>query len=360
MRHYAAVSAQPQVVPAAQQEVLAALATGRSLAPGQAAALDNPAVTEREVRQALKATKPGKAPGHDGLPSQLYRRLKDSVAPLLARLFTAIATTGQLPARFHEGLITIIYKGGGLDRADPASYRPITLLCTDYRLWARVLALRLGPCLPDIIDTAQTAFVPGRRIGENILALQCLGALLRRLGRTAFTAFCDFRKAYDTIDRAFLLEAMATLGVGPGYLAMVRTLLTGTRARAMVNGFTSTPAAFEAGVRQGCPLAPLLYLFVGQALLQLLRARGIGIDAAGCRLTALQYADDAQPLLDTTAQVPALLAAMATFGDASGQRLNPAKTKLMPLGVVPADPPRRRPWPHRHPRRHRAGHDLQP
>ena len=338
-RHYASVSAQPLVQRAAQQEVLAALSAGPRLAPDQAAALDSTQVTEREVRRALKATKPGTAPGHDGLPSQLYRRLKDTLAPLLAALFTAIATTGQLPARFHEGLITVVYKGGGLERADPASYRPITLLCTDYRLWTKVLALRLSPCLPTIIDPAQTAFVPGRRIGENVLALQCLGPLLRRLGRSAYAAFCDFRKAYDTIDRAFLLKAMAALGVGPGFLAMVRVLLASTTARTMVNGFISTPTAFAAGVRQGCPLAPLLYLFIAQALLQLLRSRGIGIDIAGHRLTAFQYADDAQPLLPSTDDAPAFLAAMATFGDATGQRLNPTKTKLLPLGAVPAGLP---------------------
>ena len=53
VHHYANVSAQPQVVAAAQQEVLAALAAGRTLSPAQAAALDSPTVTAQEVRQAL-------------------------------------------------------------------------------------------------------------------------------------------------------------------------------------------------------------------------------------------------------------------------------------------------------------------
>jgi hypothetical protein len=42
--------------------------------------------------------------------------------------------------------------------------------------------------------------VPGRRIGDNIMALQLLPHLLRRAGRWALAAFCDFRKASDTID----------------------------------------------------------------------------------------------------------------------------------------------------------------
>ena len=50
---------------------------------------------------------------------------------------------GQLPPDMTaEGRITLLYKGKGLDRVLPASYRPITLLNTDYKLAARVLAGR--------------------------------------------------------------------------------------------------------------------------------------------------------------------------------------------------------------------------
>ena len=341
---WAGISAQPATDPAAQQEVLAALAGGRQLSAAQAAALATQAVEPAEVRQTLRHAPSGKSPGPDGIPLELYRRCKTIFIPLLARLFTAIATLGDLPAGFHEGLITTLYKSG--ERSDPASYRPITLLGNDYRLYAKLLARRLNPCLAGIIDPEQTAFVPGRSIGENIMLLQSLPHLLRRPGeaageaRSAIVAFCDFRKAYDTVDRGFLFSAMHALGVGPGFIAMARLLLTNTKARALVNGHISTPAAFAAGVRQGCPLAPLLYLFTSQALLRLLKARGIGIAVAGTHITAAQYADDTEALLESTEQVPAFLDAMGTFGDASGQRLNPDKTVLLPIGVPqPALPP---------------------
>ena len=329
--------AQPATDAAAQHEVLAALAGGRSLTAGQAAALGDPVVAPGEVSRALSSAPSGRSPGHDGIPVELWRRFKDALAPLLARLFTAINTVTALPHRFLEGLVTVIAKAG--DPTDPANYRPITLLCTDYRLYTKVLALRLNPHLADIIDPEQTAFVPGRRIGENIITLQCLGELLRLEGRSAVVAFTDTAKAFDTADRNFLFSAMATLGVGGGFLGMVRLLLTDTTARAHVNGWTSTPAPTAAGVRQGCPLSPLLYLFIAQALLRLLKARGIGIDVAGRRLAALQYADDTKPLLPSLDQLPALLDAYDTFRRATGQRLNLSKSKLLPIGTVPAGLP---------------------
>ena len=332
VQYWAGVSAQPQTDPAAQREVLQAMAAGRHLSAAAAASLDNHFVSPEEVRAALRKAPSGKSAGHDGIPVELWRKFKTSLAPLLARVYTAINTTGMLPARFSEGLIVTLYKSG--DRADPANYRPITLLCTDYKIYAKILSRRLGPHLASIIDPEQTAFVPGRRIGENILTLQCLTALLRLQGRSAIAVICDFRKAYDTLDRDFLYAAMAALGCGAAFVAMVRRLLTDTTARAHVNGYTSTLAAFEAGVRQGCPLAPLLYLFFAQGLLALLRARGVGIDVAGRRLTATQYADDAQPLIPSVNFVPAVIAALDTFGDATGQRLNHDKTQLLPIGVI--------------------------
>jgi hypothetical protein len=302
---WAAVSAQPAVDAGAQQEVLQALATGRQLGPAQAEQLAGAVVSALEVHKAMRGAPSGRAPGLDCIPVELYRKFKDAFTPLLTRLFTAIATLGDMPTGFHEGLVTIIHKAG--ERSDPANYRPITLLNTDYRLYAKVLALRLNPHLDSIIDREQTAFVPERQIGENVMLLQCLPHLLRRQHRWAAVVFCDFRKAYDTVDREFLLRAMHQLGVGEGFIAMVRLLLTDTKARAMVNGHISTPATFLAGVRQGCPLAPLLYLFIAQALLRLLKARGLGIPLAGRTLAALQYADDTEAMLPSLEQLPPYL-----------------------------------------------------
>ena len=80
------------------------------------------------------------------------------------------------PPGFNRGVISVIYKKG--DPCSPANYRPITLLNTDYRLLSKVLANRLGSCLPGLIGPEQTAFLHGRHIGENAHLLQLLPHLL--------------------------------------------------------------------------------------------------------------------------------------------------------------------------------------
>lgn len=306
---------------------------GRSMDAASAAALGAAAVQPGEVAAAIKQMQPGKAPGVDGLPGELYRKFKVQFVPLLARLFSAVGSMQATPLGFSHGAISVLFKKG--DRADPANYRPITLLNVDYRLLAKVLSNRLLPCLDAVIDPMQTAFLKGRHIGDSIMLLQVLPDALKAESKGAVMAFLDFAKAYDTVDRQFMLNVMRDLGVGPGFLSWVRTLLHATQSCAVVNGYTSRLFDFHAGVRQGCPLAPLLYLFVGQALQSFLAAKGYGVELAGRRVLGSQYADDTEVLLAHPQAATQFLQDMKTFAAASGQCLNTSKTEMLLLGHAP-------------------------
>jgi hypothetical protein len=197
--------------------------------------------------------------------------------------------SGRLRPPARSGLLGGGGHGGGPRRTpgwghllphDPTSqenYRSITLLDTDYRALARVLARRLLPAFDATIAAEQTAFLRSRRIADNVWLLQLLPALLRVEHRAVRAVFLDFYKAYDTVDRGFLLDCLAALGVGRGFLRWVQRLHTGTGASALVSGHCSRRVPITSGVLQGCPLVPLLYLAVGQALVAWLRAQGIGI-----------------------------------------------------------------------------------
>ena len=333
-RTWAAVSARPRTDPTATAAVLSALDASPCLPASEADALGCTVVTVAQVHRALKATPPGRSPGIDGIPSQLYRRLGAPLHALLARLYTAIGTLQCTPPGFLDGAISIMHKHG--DRTEAANYRPITLLNTDYRLLAKVLANRLQPLLPTVIDRSQLAFIRGRSIGEAVLLMQTLPAWLQLQGRGAVAVLCDFAKAFDTVDRSFLLAVLRKLGMGDGFITWVTTILRNTRACAVVNGFRSGFEPFLAGVRQGCPLAPLLYLFVGQAMLQWWRVSGVGVQGppAHPTLVGIQFADDANAFLPQLDDIPRFLSCMEVFAAACNQHLQRSKVKALLLGAA--------------------------
>ena len=338
-RYWADVCARRDADPAAQAAVLAAVrAHSRRLDAAAAEAAGAAEVTAQEAKTALLRLRPGTAPGPDGIPVVAYRHHAAALAPLLAAVFTALgaARAAAAPSDFLLGAISVFFKAG--DAEDPANYRPITLLNADYRILARVLATRFGAVMGPAINPAQCAFLPRRRMGEAVWLLQLLPCLLRQRQREGLLVFLDFSKAYDTVDRAFLFQVMEAMGASTGMVAWASLLLSDTTAVSVVNGYVSPPEAFGAGVRQGCPLSPLLYLFISEALLAWLAAQGHGVDVDGRRVVAAAYADDCTPVLPSMAALPAFDADMDLFGAASGQRRNRAKEQLLRIGEVPRQP----------------------
>ena len=105
-------------------------------------------VTECELRDALKQVGLNKSPGLDGLPrkatAHVYAHSDRCVQPLVRPGKPSLGS-------ITKGVITLLKKGGrhvweGLD-----DYRPITLLNTELKIWARVLANRLQLVISDLI-----------------------------------------------------------------------------------------------------------------------------------------------------------------------------------------------------------------
>ena len=285
----------------------------------------------------------GKSPGVDGIPIELYRKFKDYFIPILTELFSACMRTRSTPGDFSLGLMISLYKKG--DPHQVSNYRPITLLNTDYRLFAKILSRRLVNPLARIISPEQTAFLPRRRIGDSIMLVQSMDALLKQQKQSALLVSCDFEKAYDTVSRAFLYNVMEASGF-TRFVPLLQLLLSSTNTSAFANGFVSKRVQFLAGVRQGCPISPLVYLFVGHALNLFLKSRNLGIkmtlwDSASWKKRAMvrssfvasQYADDCDVFLPAGGESLSLFSStMETFEKASGQKLNAAKTNVFVLG----------------------------
>ena len=326
----------------------------RRLSPEQAASAEGPSVdgalTKEELLAALKTTQRGKSPGPDGLPYEFYLTFWDAIADAFtAAVNEAYATDTDSPAyaaAFTEGVITLIYKGkpsSPLPADAVSSYRPITLLNADYKVAAKAVTRRLARVLGHVIDDTQTAFVPGRWIGDNILChLGVFDAVAAPA--SACILFLDFEKAYDKVCRGWLAACLERMGVGPRARRWVRLLLAGTTATVSVAGAASRPFAVRSGAAQGSPLSPLLYVVAAQPLaaaLRQLQAQGV-IDAVRLPGGAVapashQHADDIAVHTATVGAAKiAIDRAVRPFCRASGAVLNLLKCKGVTLGAHPA------------------------
>lgn len=140
-----------------------------------------------------------KAPGDDGLPIEVYKQYGERVLPYLLRVLNAARQCGTLSYSMTKAKIILLLKPGK-DPSDTGSYRPISLLQSDIKITAKVLALRLNKAISSIIHPDQFRFMPQKSTAVNLRRLFLnIQALADYRGGRALL-FLDAAKAFDSVE----------------------------------------------------------------------------------------------------------------------------------------------------------------
>jgi hypothetical protein len=104
----------------------------------------SPEVTEEEILGILKRLPPNKAPGPDRIPNTFLKACKHTLAPTLARLFTACLQKQYHPNPFKHSITVVLRKPQKPDYTKAGAYRPIALLNTLAKVLEAVAARRIS------------------------------------------------------------------------------------------------------------------------------------------------------------------------------------------------------------------------
>lgn len=180
------------------------------MSPTTAESLEVP-VRPEEVITAISRLKVGKSPGPDGYTPLFYKCFYFELAPLLTKLFNSFLERGTVTTSMAEAAITVILKPTK-DPKNCGSYRPISLLNLDAKLFASVLAARLNPLMTELVAPDQAGFIPTRQGADNTKRLFHLMDGVRRSRRQAFLLAIDAEKAFDRVSWSFLFEVLRAFG----------------------------------------------------------------------------------------------------------------------------------------------------
>lgn len=145
----------------------------------------------------MKELANGKAPGLDGVTPEFFKAFWSTIgADYLAMIQQAIQE-GAFPSSVVKGLISLLHKGGPIQIL--GNYRPITLLNTTYKVYAKLIQRRLQPVLMELVSPDQTGFLPLRYILHNILLVQETLTWAKTSHQPLLLMKLDFAKAYDRV-----------------------------------------------------------------------------------------------------------------------------------------------------------------
>ncbi|KAK1302016.1 hypothetical protein QJS10_CPB12g00666 [Acorus calamus] len=121
----------------------------------------------------------------------------------------------------------------------------------------------------DLVEPSQAAFLPGRLLQEGFISAQELVSALQKDKRRGLLFKLDFARAYNTVDREFLLSLIEMHGFQPRWIRMVHQCIEMAKASLLVNEEVSGFFPLNRGLRQGNPLLPTLFVIVVNVLSRL-------------------------------------------------------------------------------------------
>ncbi|KAJ3614342.1 hypothetical protein NHX12_017916 [Muraenolepis orangiensis] len=289
-------------------------------------------LTIQELQTALQGMQGRRAPGIDGLSVEFYKAYWDVLSNDLLDVFNESLASGSMPVSCRRAVITLLPKKGNLQ--DIKNWRPVSLLCVDYKLLSKALATRLGRAVEQVIHRDQTYCVPGRSMVDNVHLIRDVLEVSSSLDINTGLISLDQEKAFDRVEHSFLWKVMGKFGFSAGFIAKIMVLYNNIESVLKFNGSLCAPFRVCRGVRQGCALSGMLYALSLEPLLSRIRSKlqGLFLPGFNGNLVLSAYADDVVVFVRDQTDIDVLVDIVREFSSASAARVNWKKSEALAVG----------------------------
>ena len=288
-------------------------------------------LTVSEVSEAIQKMKKGKAAGHDQISIDWIKALDSSNTEILTSALNKWWSQEYLPGDYLKAMVVSIYKKGNTQ--DISNYRPISLLTCAYKIFASILQSRLSIAIDPHLSTTQYGFRPARSTQQPLYIARRIQDTAEQSGNNTVLCFLDWEKAFDKINHERMFEALSRMNIPAKMIRVLQALYTCPTFQVEHDEFKSNVYEQRAGIRQGCPLSPYLFVIVMSVMFADIRSEHHRRLATGkldhLLFMEILYADDTLLISKNTRTMNILLHAVETESAYYGLKLNQSKCAVV-------------------------------
>lgn len=173
-------------------------------------------VTTVEVKMIIKKLHNWKAPGPDNIQNywlKMFNAIHQTLAQLISK---TLQNPTLMPTYITTGLTYL--KPKTEDKSDPSKYRPITCLCTIYKLITSIVTNRINNHITTnkILHEEQKGCVR-KSMGckEQLIIDSVIHEQAIKRKRNLAIAYIDYQKAYDSIPHSWLIHILHIYKIDP-------------------------------------------------------------------------------------------------------------------------------------------------
>lgn len=300
-------------------------------------------ISGSQVENTLKSLSASSATGPDMIPVRVLKELKDFGYECISDIFNRILRgSHEIPPEWRCGRVSLLEKSNSA-KGNLLTYRPITISDILYRVFTKIIGKHIQGWTEETgqLSEMQNGFRNDRRGDDNLFILTSAIELARAQKKGLIGVFLDATKAYDRIDRRRLWRTLRERGMSPELIELIQLLYEDNNVVLKHGGYASERVSLNVGLKQGCPLSPILFsLYIGDLENQLLDSDlGFKCPIKGnywntkekkyFRIPGLLFADDLLLLTNSWKEMVKLLEVTSNFGDERSIKFNPQKSGVM-------------------------------
>ena len=292
-----------------------------------------PAVLPAEVTKAIRHINNNKAPGSDDLNIELIKAIDDDSKMMaqLTHLCNQIITEGKWPAEFRGSIYVPIYKKG--DKMDCKNYRTIALIPHASKIVLGIIHQRMLSYYEQELSETQASFRKDNGTRDQIMNMRLICEKQIEHSKNVYCCFIDYSKAFDCVDFELIWRTLLSFGIPKYLVECLKDLYQNQTAEVETAVGRTGPLSVQRGVRQGCPLSPMLFNLYSELIMRhALEKWEDGIEIGGKLYNNLRYADDVALLATTEGKLQELANAVGKASKRFGLSLNAKKTQVMVIG----------------------------
>ena len=292
-------------------------------------------ITIIECAKSLSELPNNKTPGSDGFSCEFYKFFWQDLKIHIFQSFSYSFENNELSVDQRRAILTLLPKSDK-DIRLLKNWRPISLLNTDYKILAKLLANRLQKVIPSLVSEDQSGYIKGRYIGENIRLILDIIEYTNLKINPGIIIFLDFEKAFDSISWDFLFKTLNAFNFGEYFLSWIKILYNKPLSCVSNNGHATQFFEISRGIRQGCPISALLFILVAEIMSINIRnnEKIEGVCIGNKTVCITQLADDTSLFLKNKESILTVFTLLNHFENCAGLKLNKEKTHAIMLGSV--------------------------
>ena len=296
-------------------------------------------VDEEELQMTLNRLRNGKAVGEDDVAGEYLKALKAVGREQLGMEINSVFNGGEIPISWKRSRVLLIPKGPKQD--DVKNYRPIAIISVICKVAMMIMRNRLNEAVEDtnFLGDIQGGFRKNRRTEDNLFVLERIIETCKQRGDKLFLGFLDLEKAYDRVNRGKLFDILKRYGIGCKFVEVIENIYKGSEVKFIWKGVETEWVETKSGVRQGCPLSPLLFNLYVREIGRKIENSGLGVTfpivedneqiKQWINVAGLMYADDIVLIAKSREDMQTLLTSLDDIALEYGLSFSEKKSKVI-------------------------------